>query len=256
MCYVSAVSTSYLLPVYSDNTTCVEHIPYLPYMSMMPCIPYLSYLSYISYIPYIWNVITTPTIHTIAYIQYQPLMPYIPYIPNIPYFPNMSYQTDHTHHTYPPYHTTPPPHHRGGGGQCHTPTTPQGGEGEDLIWDQYMGPIPYGGGEGGGGRAWCIYIHPLSSLELHFHDIFHEIKFSAVLFLGWCPWLGSQTPRDTTAAQWEWPAKSPCVQPWRARSWERRRWPMWPRRFRNPQSPWAQMMLLGLPPWFLGNLLV
>ena len=202
---------------------------------------------------------TYNSIHTIAYIQYQPLMPYIPYlpyIPNIPYFPNMPYQTDHTHHTYPPYHTTPPPHHRGGGGQCHTPTTPQGGEGEDLIWDQYMGPIPYGGGEGGGGRAWCIYIHPLSSLELHFHDIFHEIKFSAVLFLGWCPWLGSQTPRDTTAAQWEWPAKSPCVQPWRARSWERRRWPMWPRRFRNPQSPWAQMMLLGLPPWFLGNLLV
>ena len=69
MCYVSTVSTSCLLPVYSDNTTSVEHIPYLPYMSMMPCIPYLSYLSYIPYIPYIWNVITTPTIHTIAYIQ-------------------------------------------------------------------------------------------------------------------------------------------------------------------------------------------
>ena len=86
----------------------------------------------------------------------------------------------------PIHHTT-----GGGGGQCHTPhhTTgggggrshmgpvygthpPQGGgrgtvphphhttgeEGEDLIWDQYMGPIPYGGGEGGG-RAWCIYIY-------------------------------------------------------------------------------------------------
>ena len=81
-----------------------------------------------------------------------PYIPYLPYIPNIPYFPNMPYQTDHTHHTYPPYHTTPPPHHRGGGGQCHTPTTPQGGEGEDLIWDQYMGPIHHTTG-GGGGRS-------------------------------------------------------------------------------------------------------
>ena len=88
-----------------------------------------------------------------------PYIPYLPYIPNIPYFPNMPYQTDHTHHTYPTYHTTPPPHHRGGGGQCHTPTTPQGGEGEDLIWGQYMGPIPWGWGGGGGGRAWCIYTH-------------------------------------------------------------------------------------------------
>ena len=86
-------------------------------------------------------------------------IPYLPYIPNIPYFPNMPYQTDHTHHTYPTYHTTPPPHHRGGGGQCHTPTTPQGGEGKDLIWGQYMGPIPWGWGGGGGGRAWCIYTY-------------------------------------------------------------------------------------------------
>ena len=47
-----------------------------------------------------------------------------------------------------------------GGGQCHTPTTPQGGEGEDLIWDQYMGPIPYGGGEGGvAGPGAYIYIY-------------------------------------------------------------------------------------------------
>ena len=68
-------------------------------------------------------------------------MPYIPYLPYIPYFPNMPYQTDHTHHTYPTYHTTPPPHHRG--------------EGEDLIWGQYMGPIPRGGGEGG----WQGLVH-------------------------------------------------------------------------------------------------
>ena len=45
----------------------------------------------------------------------------------------------------PIHHTT-----GGGGGQCHTPTTPQGGEGEDLIWDQYMGPIHHTTGGGGG----------------------------------------------------------------------------------------------------------
>ena len=63
-----------------------------------------------------------------------------------------------------PVYGTHPPHHRGGGGQCHTPTTPQGGEGEDLIWDQYMGPIPYGGGGGGvagpgAGPGAYIYIY-------------------------------------------------------------------------------------------------
>ena len=49
-----------------------------------------------------------------------------------------------------PVYGTHPPHHRGGRGQCHTPTTPQGGEGEDLIWDQYMGPIHHTTGGGGG----------------------------------------------------------------------------------------------------------
>jgi len=29
--------------------------------------------------------------------------------------------------------TTPPPHHRGEGGQYHTPTTPQGGEGDSTT---------------------------------------------------------------------------------------------------------------------------
>ena len=87
---------------------------------------------------------TYNSIHTIAYIQYQPLMPYIPYlpyIPNIPYFPNMPYQTDHTHHTYPTYHATPPPHHRGGKGQYHTPTTPQGGRGT-VLGPQVAPPFP------------------------------------------------------------------------------------------------------------------
>ena len=87
------------------------------------------------------------------------IQPYIPYLPDIPYFPNMPYQTGHTHHTYPTYHATPPPHHREGGGQCHNPTTPQGGKGEDLIWGQYMGPIPWGGGGVAGPGAYMdVYI--------------------------------------------------------------------------------------------------
>ena len=120
---------------------------------MMPCIPYLSYLSYIPHIPYICNIIATPTIHTIANIHA------IHTIPTIhPYFPNMPYQTDHTHHTYPTYHTTPPPHHRGGGGQYHTPTTPQGGRGKISIWD----PSHAGGGRGGvAGPGAYIYIYDL-----------------------------------------------------------------------------------------------
>ena len=90
-------------------------------------------------------------------------MPYIPYLPNIPYFPNMPYQTDHTHHTYPTYHTTPPPHHRGGRGTAPHRHHTTGGEGEDLIWGQYMGPIPWGVGGGGGWQGlvhiYCIQIY-------------------------------------------------------------------------------------------------
>ena len=97
----------------------------------------------ISNIPYPTDLHTIPTIHTIP--PFMPYIPYLPYIPNIPYFPNMPNQTDHTHHTYPTYHTTPPPHHGGGGGQYH-PHHTTGGEGEDLIWGQYMGPIPWGAG--------------------------------------------------------------------------------------------------------------
>ena len=82
-------------------------------------------------------------------------IPYLPYIPNIPYFPNMPYQTDHTHHTYPTYHTTPPPHLRGGRGQYHTPTTPQGGRGKISIWD------PSHGGEGG----WQGLVHKLTNKQ-------------------------------------------------------------------------------------------
>ena len=61
MCYVSI---SYLLPVYSDDTTRAQHLPYLPYLPMMPCKPYRSYLSYIPHILYIWSIVTTPTYHT------------------------------------------------------------------------------------------------------------------------------------------------------------------------------------------------
>ena len=39
--------------------------------------------------------------------------------------------------------TTPPPHHRGEGGQYHTPTTPQGGEGDSTT-----PPPHHRGGEG------------------------------------------------------------------------------------------------------------
>ena len=62
-----------------------------------------------------------------------PDRPYTPYIPNIP------------------YHTPTTP--QGGRGTVPHPHHTTGGEGEDLN----MGPIPCGGGEGGGGRAWCIY---------------------------------------------------------------------------------------------------
>ena len=94
-----------------------------------------------------------------------PYIPYLPYIPNIPYFPNMPYQTDHTHHTYPTYHTTPPPHHRGGG-------------------RSHMGPVygthpMWGGGEGGGGRAWCIYIVYIYILYIYFlGGISHDVAFT------------------------------------------------------------------------------
>ena len=155
--------------IYFLFTTCVlwQHylcwtytVPTIHVNDAMHTIPIISIIHIIHTIHMKCNYHTYHTynsIHTIAYIQYQPLMPYIPYlpyIPNIPYFPNMPYQTDHTHHTYPPYHTTPPPHHRGGGGQCHTPTTPQGGRGKisygTSIWDP-----SHMGGEGG----WQGLVH-------------------------------------------------------------------------------------------------
>ena len=65
--------------------------------------------------------------------------------------------------------TTPPPHHRGEGGQYHTPTTPQGGEGgtttspphhrgggAQLLWLTH----DHGRGEEGGWNAGpYIYIY-------------------------------------------------------------------------------------------------
>jgi len=97
----------------------------------------------------IHTILTIDTKHTILSKHSIPDRPYTPYIPNT---------ILHPHHTTGGEgdSTTPPPHHRGGGGQCHTPTTPQGGEGEDLIWRQYMGPIPLGG-EGVAGPG--AYIH-------------------------------------------------------------------------------------------------
>ena len=118
----------------------------------MPCIPYLSYLSYIPHISYICNIIATPTIHTIANIHAIhtiptvhtthtilskhaiPDRPYTPYIPNIP--------------------------------QYHTPTTPQGGEGEDLN----MGPIPCWGGEGGVAGPGA-YIYNVCILYIYIYTV-------------------------------------------------------------------------------------
>ena len=56
------------------------------------------------------------------------------------------------------------------GGQYHTSTTPPGGggtvgQGEDLTWGQYMGTIPWGGG-----RAWCIYTHPIVGKQTPNYD--------------------------------------------------------------------------------------
>ena len=64
-----------------------------------------------------------------------------------------------------PVYGTHPPHHRGGRGTVPHPHHTTGGEGEDLIWDQYMGPIPYGGG----GRAWCIYIYIYVYIYIYIH---------------------------------------------------------------------------------------
>ena len=110
--YMWHVSTSYLLPVFSHNSTCVEHMPYLPYIPMMPCVPYLWYLSYIPHIPYIWNIITTPTIHTIPNIHAihtihtlhrKHSIPIIVTIHTIPIIPII--QTTHTIHMKHNYHT-------------------------------------------------------------------------------------------------------------------------------------------------------
>ena len=84
-----------------------------------------------------------------------------------PYNTNHSCHTRPTIHTIHTQHTIPHPLHTtgGGGGQCHTPTTPQGGRGKisygASIWD-----ASHGGGEGGGGRAWCIYTSTMDPIGL------------------------------------------------------------------------------------------
>ena len=76
-----------------------------------------------------------------------------------------------------PVYGTHPPHHRGGRGTVPHPHHTTGGEGEDLIWDQYMGPIPYGGGRGGvAGPGAYIYIYIICiyvlGAEVQFHLVF------------------------------------------------------------------------------------
>ena len=63
--------------------------------------------------------------------------------------------------------TTPPPHHRGEGGQYHTPTTPQGGEGDSTT------PPPHHRG-GRGTVLWLTHDHgrgvgTLDHIYIHTH---------------------------------------------------------------------------------------
>ena len=126
------------------------------------------------------------------YIPYLPYIPNIPYFPNMPYQTNHTHHTYPTYHTTPPPHqrgegdsTRPPPHHRGGGGwqglvhiychtyttlhpspphtphhttrgeggQYHTPTTPQEGEGDSTT------PPPHHRGGWNAGPYIYIYIY-------------------------------------------------------------------------------------------------
>ena len=107
----------------------------------------------------------------------------------------MPYQTDHTHHTYPTYHThhphhtptTPPPHHRGGEGQYHTPTTPQGGGGRSHTGAVY-GTHPMEGWQG----LVHIYIHTHIYIYILYGWVFHTTF--------WRFWAGS-ADRDV-ACRW------------------------------------------------------
>ena len=193
---------------------------------MMPCIPYLSYLLYIPYIQYIWNVITTPTIHTIANIHAIHTTPTLHRKYSIPVIvtihtiqtihiviSNIPYPSDL--HTIPTIHTIPTTHAIPDRPYTpyipnipyHTPTTPQGGrgtvphphhttggEGEDLIWGQYMGPIPWGRGGGGGagpGAYVLIEIYgqvPPASHGKSWHHQGTTIRWS-VCPMSWSPTL-------------------------------------------------------------------
>ena len=132
-------------------------------MSMMPCIPYLivtihtiqTIYTVISNIPCPTDLHTIPTIHTIPTTHAIHTIPTIhtkhtilskhaiPDRPYTPYIPNIPYHTPTTPQGGEGDSATPPPHNRGGGGRSH------------------MGPVygthPRGGR--GGGRAWCIYIY-------------------------------------------------------------------------------------------------
>ena len=149
----------------------MPYIPYIPYIGNMPYhhsnhtyiqtihtvisnIPYpidLHTIPTIHTIPTTHAIHTIPTKHTILSKHAIPDRPYTPYIPNIPY------------HT--PHHTT-----GGEGDSAHRHHT-TGGEGEDLIWGQYMGPIPWGVGGGGGVAGPGAYIHVYIYVRHIFKDI-------------------------------------------------------------------------------------
>ena len=124
---------------------------------------------------------TVPTIHSNDTIHTIHTIPTLHSKHSIRIIVNHTYHTNHTYchikhtipnrltyHTYHPYSITPSPHHRGGGGQYHTPTAPQGGEGDSTTppphhrggrGDSTMAdPWPWPGGRGGLER-WTIYTH-------------------------------------------------------------------------------------------------
>ena len=135
----------------------MPYIPYLPYIvtirtiqtihTVISNIPYptdLHTIPTICTIPTIHTIHTIPTIHTILSKHAIPDRPYTPYIPNIP------------------YHTPTTP--QGGRGTVPQPHQTTGGEGEDLIWGQYMGPIPWGEGGVAGPGAYMVIRSSTNSL--------------------------------------------------------------------------------------------
>ena len=235
MTYVAHIlpQSTYVLPI-------VIYLTYtVPTIHSNDDIPYLSYLSYIPHMPYIWNIISTPTTPTMHTIQNIHAIHTIPTLHRKHPIPIISIQTIHTVisnrpyptnlHTIPTTHTIPTIHailskhaipdrpytpYIPNIPYYHTPTTPQGGGqcsathpphhrggGEDLIWGQYMGPIP-SRGAGPGANIYIIFqiiIFPpmmfTSVSSVHPQSAQRRVEpLGAVWPLGW-PRPGRWRPR-------------------------------------------------------------